>query len=291
MAIIECVPNFSEGGNLDTIAALRDAVCSVSSVTLMDYSADPFHNRSVFSFLGTAESLQEAVMRAVSVAAKRIDMRTHKGTHPCIGAADVIPFIPIKDTSMKDCVALAQNVGEAIADTLSIPVYLYGEAARCEAHRNLADLRRGGYEKLAKEIMTVRKPDFGPCILGSAGASAVGARDILIAYNIYLSGSDAAPAKKIARLIRESNGGLEGIKALGMMVNGMPQVSINITNYQKTSMKTVFDTVKDIAKTYDCKVLFSELIGLVPKDALSETSADALMIRDFSEKRILDFWM
>ena len=288
--VIECVPNFSEGRDWKTIEAIHESILSVSGCEVWDHSADTDHNRSVFTIAGTPEGLEEAAVRFTAAAAKLIDMRVHQGCHPCIGAADVIPFIPLKNADMQDCIALSEKVGSRIADELHLPVYLYAQSARTPAHKRLADIRRGGYSRLQAEIDSVpeRAPDLGPKVLPPAGGVSVGARDFLIAFNVYLDSSEVSPAKEIARRIRESSGGLPGVQAIGLLVNHQAQVSMNLLNYRKTSMKAVFEAISFHAAGMGARIDHSELIGMLPQDALRGTSAADLLIRDFSEDKIIE---
>ena len=275
--LIECVPNFSEGRDQTVIEAIRKAILEEGSCEVWDHSSDADHNRSVFTIAGTPRAVEEAVLRFTRTAAQLINMETHQGVHPCIGAADVIPFIPLLNASMDECIALSERVGERIAAELGLPVYLYARSARVPEHRRLADIRRGGYRTLKEAIHTDpdRAPDLGPRSLTPAGGVSVGARDFLIAYNVYLDTPDPAPAKRIAREIRESSGGFPGVQAIGLPVKGLAQVSMNLLDYKRSSMKDVF-------------TVFSELIGMIPRDALAGTGPDELLLRDFDKNRILE---
>ncbi len=288
--LIECVPNFSEGRDPEILEAIYRSIIEDGQCEVWDRSADIDHNRSVFTIAGTPAALEEAALRFTGTAAKLIDMETHEGVHPCIGATDVLPFIPLRNTSMEECITLSETVGSRIASELSLPVYLYANSARTAPHKRLADIRRGGYSCLKNVISTNpdRAPDFGPSCLSSAGGVSVGARDILIAFNVYLNTEDPAPAKKIARRIRESSGGFPYVQAIGLQVKRMAQVSMNLLNYRKTSMKDVFLSIRDDAAELGYGLLYSELIGLIPGDALSGTSPEELLISDFSESKIIE---
>lgn len=288
--LIECVPNFSEGRDPAVIDSIRQAIVFDDRVAFWNHSADADHNRSVFTFAGPSDAIEGAVMRAVRTAAELIDMETHEGVHPCIGAADVIPFIPLKNVSMEECVSLSEKVGKRIADELELPVYLYAKSAKVPGHRRLADIRRGGFSRLKQVISTDpdRAPDYGPKRLSSAGGVSIGARDLLIAYNVYLETNDKAKAQLIAKSIRESSGGFPGVQAIGLLVNGLAQVSMNLLNYRQTSMKTVFDAINEKAAQLGTRPHCSELIGMIPRSALAGTSAEELLLYNFSIEQIIE---
>lgn len=288
--LIECVPNFSEGRDPDIIRAIHRSILEDGQCEVWDHSGDPDHNRSVFTLAGTPEAVENAVLRFTRTAAELIDMETHGGVHPCIGATDVIPFIPLKNASMEECIALSEKTGKRIADELGLPVYFYAKSARTASHIRLADIRRGGYHKLKEVIGSQpdRAPDLGPRQLGPAGGVSIGARDFLIAFNVYLNTSDLYPAGQIARKIRASSGGLPGVQAIGLQVKGLAQVSMNLLDYRKTPMKAVFSAIMREADKLGCTPLYSELIGMLPRDALSGTSPDELLLRDFDSSRILE---
>lgn len=289
--LIECVPNFSEGTNPNIIKTIADAMINADdSVKMINIHSDKDHNRSVFTLIGSPQSIQEAAFRGIEKAAACINLNNHIGTHPRIGAADVIPFIPLRNTSMEDCIKVARDVGKRVGEELNIPVFLYGQAAICQDHSNLSDIRRGEYEKLRLLIGTDRAhtPDYGPLYIGQAGASAIGARDILIAFNIYLDTTDLHYAKIIAKSIRESSGGLPYVKALGMLVNNKAQVSMNLMNYRKTSIQTVFTRVKELAEDYGIRLHHSELVGCLPLEAMDGIHTEDILLFDFSQDRILE---
>ncbi|GIW71386.1 MAG: hypothetical protein KatS3mg102_0928 [Planctomycetota bacterium] len=289
--LVECVPNFSEGRRPEVIEAIAQAICSVPGVALLDRSMDPDHHRTVLTFAGRAEPVGEAAFRAAACAAARIDLRQHQGVHPRLGACDVIPFVPLGTTPMQRCVALAERVGERIGRELGIPVYLYGEAARVPARRELAPLRRGGLEGLAQRIGGELVPDFGPQRLHpSAGASAVGARWLLIAYNVELESEDLELARAIARQIREAGGGLAGVRALGLRLQSRAavQVSTNIVDFRKSSMARVFERVRELAAARGVAVRRSELVGLVPRAAVLGAARDALRLPELDASRVLE---
>ena len=288
--LIECVPNFSEGRDLSVIEAIRRSITENSNAEIWDHSADPDHNRSVFTIAGTPEAIENAVMSFTRTAAERIDMEKHEGVHPCIGATDVVPFIPLRNSSMEECIALSEKVGNRIAAELGLPVYLYARSAKIPAHKRLADIRRGGYH-LLKEVIGKepdRFPDFGPKHLTSAGGVSIGARDFLIAWNVYLDTSDPEPAKLIAREIRESSGGFPGVQAIGLPVKGLAQVSMNLLDFRRSSMKDVFLAIREKASALGYSPLYSELIGMLPRAALDGTSLEELMLKDFDSSRILE---
>lgn len=295
MKIVECVPNFSEGRRPEVIDQIAKVISAVKGVVFLDKEMDANHNRSVLTFIGPPEGVGLAAFRAAEKAAKLIDMTTHKGEHPRIGATDVVPFVPIQEVAMADCVAIAREVGKSIGEKLRIPVYLYEEAATRPERRNLANVRKGEFEGLRDElgVNPERKPDFGPDkIHPTAGATVVGAREILVAYNINLRSDNLEIAKRIARTIRESSGGLPYVKALGVMLersaSKIAQVTMNLTNYKVTPVKKVFDVVRAEASKYKVEILESELIGLAPQDAFKEASPQELLITNFNPKQIIE---
>lgn len=292
MPLIECVPNFSEGRRPEVIAAIRDAIASVDGVVMLDVSSDASHNRSVVTFVAPLENAVRAAFAGVKEAAARIDLTTHEGKHPRIGATDVVPFVPLEGATMDDCVALAKSLGARVAGELGIPVYLYERAASVPTRENLADVRRGEFEGLRTDIEDnpSRHPDFGPAMVHpTAGATAIGARPFLVAYNIYLGGAEhLAVAKQVARAVRQSSGGLPHVKALGLEVDGQAQVSMNLVDTESTSIARVFDTVKAEAEALGVSPTWSEIVGLVPERALLDTAAHHLLLRDFSLDRVLE---
>jgi glutamate formiminotransferase len=290
--LIECVPNVSEGRRSDVIAAMVEAVGRIPGVRLLDHSSDPSHNRSVFTLVGDSTGVADAVLALFERAVAAIDLRTHTGEHPRLGAVDVVPFIPIEGATMADCVALARRVGAEVAQRFGVPVYLYEEASTNPARKNLEDIRRGEFEGLAARMATADwAPDFGPAAPHpSAGASVVGARMPLIAFNVQLESADVSAARTIARSIRESSGGLPCVKALGLTLahRGVAQVSMNLTDYTRTSIQQVFDAIERQADALGLRIRDSELIGLIPAAALEGTSAAQLKLRDFSTSQILE---
>jgi glutamate formiminotransferase len=292
MSLIECIPNVSEGRRTEVVDGIAERLRGVPGLTLLDYSSDASHNRSVFTMVGNAESVQAGVMALFERALVDIDLRGHKGEHPRIGAVDVVPFVPIEAVSMADCVALAKRVGAAVAERFGVPVYLYEEAASQPSRRNLEDIRRGEFEGLAAKMQTPDwLPDFGPrAPHASAGASVIGARMALIAYNINLATDRIDVAKKIASAIRHSSGGYRFVKAAGFKLEdrGIVQVSMNLTNYEKTPIFRVFETVKREAARYGVSVLESEIVGLIPSAALLATAEYCLQIEGFKGEQVLE---
>jgi glutamate formiminotransferase len=283
MPLIECVPNVSEGRKSDTIRALAAALM-VPGIRLLDQSSDPSHNRTVYTFVGEPEQVQHAAIQLYEAAIERIDLRQHEGVHPRIGAVDVFPFVPMAGTAIGDCIALSRSTAELVATRFQVPVYLYEDAARRPERRNLADIRRGGLGDLERRMGEVAwLPDFGrPKLHPTAGATAIGARPILIAYNVNLDSDRIDVARRIASVIRESGGGFASVKAMGVRLGerGIVQVSMNLTDYKRTSMTTVFDVISREAAIDDVKVLESEIVGLVPADALPPDPAARLKLRD-----------
>jgi glutamate formiminotransferase / 5-formyltetrahydrofolate cyclo-ligase len=292
MALIECVPNVSEGRRRDVVDAIADAIRRTDGARLLDYSSDVSHNRSVFTLAGDATGVEQAVMAIYERALAAIDLRTQRGVHPRIGAVDVVPFVPIDDITMTECAALARRAGAAIAERFQIPVYLYEEAASSPTRKNLEDIRRGGFEGLAAKMASEGwTPDFGPAVPHpTAGASVVGARMPLIAYNINLATDRLDVAKKIAAAIRHSSGGHQHVKAMGVPLEnrGIVQVSMNLTNYAKTPIALVFEAVKREAARYGVNILESEIVGLVPAAAMAAADASYLQIKDFSNNQVLE---
>lgn len=289
--IVECVPNFSEGRRKEVVEAISRVIAG-AGVKILDIHMDADHHRSVITFAGEPHSVEEAAFRGIQTAARRIDMDTHHGEHPRIGAADVVPFIPVRGTTMDDCIAMARRLGERVARELDIPVYLYERAATRPERRDLTIIRRGEYEALKKEIATnpEREPDFGPKRVGKAGATAIGARQFLIAYNVNLATSDVQIAKDIARVIREKSGGLKSVKAKGFMLHSknIAQVSMNLTDYTITGMLTAFNAVKAEAEKRGVRVRESELVGLVPLDALTQVTSQALGLPGLSAQKVIE---
>jgi len=290
--VIECIPNVSEGRRPEVIAACAEAITSTPGVRLLDHSSDASHNRSVFTFAGDATGVERAVMALFERAVAAIDLRTHTGEHPRLGAVDVVPFVPIDGVTMAECVELAKKVGAAVAQRFAVPVYLYEEASTNPIRKNLEDIRRGEFEGLATKMATAGwAPDFGPSAPHpTAGASVIGARMALIAYNINLATDRLDVAKKIAAAIRHSSGGYRYVKAAGFTLTdrGIVQVSMNLTNYEKTPIFRVFETVKRECERYGVQILESEIVGLVPSAALNAAAEFYLQIAGFNPNQILE---
>ena len=290
-AIIECVPNFSEGRRQPVIDALASSVRTTPGVRLLDVQADPDHNRCVLTFVGGPEPVLTAAMEAVAVATKLIDMETHEGSHPRIGATDVVPLVPISGVDLAQCVLLARRLGAQIAERLAIPVYLYGAAATSAARANLADLRRGQYEGLKAEIgRPERAPDYGPARMHpTAGATVVGARLPMVAYNVYLKQADLKVARSIARRIRERDGGLPGVQAIGLEVeSGEVQVSMNLLDTTRTSIWRAFSEVARLAAAAGATVVRSEIVGLVTGAAVAGSLSEALSCPNLTSAQVLE---
>ncbi|AEU37483.1 glutamate formimidoyltransferase [Granulicella mallensis] len=289
--IIECVPNFSEGLDAGKLEAIIRAM-RVDGVHLLDWSRDADHNRSVVTIAGSPEAVVEAAVRGVGKAAQLIDLTQQTGVHPRIGAADVVPFVPVSGLSLVQCVMLARQAGMAIWRRFGVPVYFYEAAAARPDRVNLEDVRRGQFEGLLRESVkdATRRPDIGgPELHSTAGASAVGARKFLIAYNIYLQQPDVSLARAIAREIRASNGGLFGVKAMGVMANGRAQVSMNITDFQRTPMTKVHATVEEVAKRHGAEICEGEVIGLIPEEAYEPNAEWVRQTINFDpERKVLE---
>lgn len=289
--LIESIPNISEGRRQDVLDACRQAVSSVPGVTLLDFSSDEAHNRSVITLIGAPAPLKTAILALYDVAQAQIDLREHQGEHPRMGAVDVCPFVPIRHATMADCVALAKDVAASVAERWQIPVFLYEEAASAPHRRNLADVRRGEFEGLASKVAQAEwQPDYGPTAPhASFGATAVGAREPLVAYNINLNTGDLAVAKAIAKNVRGAAGGLAFVKAMGVMaVDGRAQVSMNLVNTAKTPIYRVFELVKIEAARYGVSIGGSEIVGLVPQAALLDTAAYYLQIENWDAQLVLE---
>jgi len=291
--LVECVPNFSEGRKTETIDALVAAIRSVPGVVLLDRQSDADHNRSVLTFIGPPEAVVEAAFRAAEEALHRIDLTTHRGEHPRVGATDVIPFVPIRGVTMEDCVHLARLVGRRLADELHIPVFLYEHAAKVPFRTRIEDIRRGSLEGLDERMRMNPEwtPDFGDAKLHrTAGATIVGARRILIAYNVNLATIDLDLAKAIALKVRASNGGLPSVKAVGidLKTRGCVQVSMNLTNYEETPVHAAFEAVKTEAAKRGVAIHSSEVIGLIPEAAVAQVAAHYLMLESFSMSQVLE---
>ena len=293
MKLIECVPNFSEGRRQDVIRSIADSIRSTPGVTLLDVESNQDHNRSVISFVGEPGPVKDAAMAAASKAVELIDLNKHKGEHPRMGAVDVVPFIPLSGSTMEDCIALARDFGRDLGAKLHIPIFLYEEAATVPERRNLADVRAGEFEGLKEKIGTdpSRKPDYGPeMIHPTAGATAVGAREVLIAYNVDLGTTDLGIAKRIAHELRSKDGGLAFVKALGFELKQrrLVQVSMNMTDYHQSQLFKAYELVKLFADRYGVPVVGSEIVGLTPMDALVDSAEFYLRLENFNREQILE---
>ncbi len=290
--LIESIPNISEGRDSAVVEKIVDAVRQARGCKLLEYSMDADHNRSVITYVGDKNAVKTASIEIAKRASELIDLRKHKGEHPRIGAVDVMPFVPIKNITKEDCISLSEEVGKEISEKLDIPVYLYEESARTPERKNLAEIRKGGFEGLNSKIKTAMwTPDFGRKEAHkSAGAIVVGARKPLIAFNIILDSDDLNLAKMISSEIRERDGGLKGVKALGMWLDtiGRAQVSMNLTDYTQTSMYDVFEQVKKKSKKYDIKILGTELIGLVPRNAVDEKRGEKIGMPAIDTAKIIE---
>ena len=292
--LVECVPNFSEGRDSGIVEAIAASIAAVDGVHLAGMEMDRDHNRSVITFMGSPEAVARGALEACGTARNLIDLRHHRGVHPRIGATDVIPFIPLSNCTMDDCVSLARDCGGEIGRSLGIPVYFYGHAATDARRRELPEIRRGGFEGLVGEMETNQDlaPDAGPGIVHvSAGATAVGVRDILVAYNVNLDTDDVRVARAIAQEVREKNGGLPGVRALGLLLPGrrLAQVSMNLTDYRRTDMARVFDAVTRLAEAEGVEVLESELVGLAPRAALGGVAPEDLRMEPLDPARFLEY--
>jgi glutamate formiminotransferase len=291
--IVECVPNFSEGRSAEVVARLVEAVETVDGALVLGTHVDADHNRSVITFVAPPETIIEAALSVVTRAAELIDLTTHAGQHPRMGACDVLPFIPVRGLSVEECVALAHQAGERIWNELNIPVYFYESAARRPERRNLADVRRGGFELLREQIASVaeRAPDVGEArVHPTAGACIVGVRPLLIAYNVTLNTKDIGVARRIARAVRERDGGLLHLKALGfeLETRGVVQVSMNLTSYERTNLHEAFEAVRREAARLGVEVIASEIVGLVPQAALFAAAAHFLQLENYSPELVLE---
>jgi glutamate formiminotransferase / formiminotetrahydrofolate cyclodeaminase len=288
--LVECVPNFSEGRDKTVVDAIVEAM-KMDGVYLLDREMDADHNRCVITLVGERKAVQEAAIRGVGKASELIDLNKHQGAHPRMGAADVVPFIPIEGVSVEDCVAMARQVGEEIWKRYQIPVYLYESAATTPERQNLENIRRGQFEGIRDEIATnpARRPDFGePRVHPTAGATVVGARKFLIAYNVFLNTPDVDIAKKVAKAVRFSSGGLRYVKGAGFLVRGLAQVSMNLTDFEQTPIHRVFEFVKREAARYGVNPVSSEIVGLIPKRALEQAAEWFLQVENFDSSLILE---
>lgn len=290
---IECVPNFSEGRDANTVSAIREAIASGPDAAVLDVTSDADHNRSVITFAGTHDGVAEAALRAIGRAAELIDLNRHKGVHPRVGSTDVAPFVPLDGSSLSECASVAEHVAEEAWRRFGVPTYLYEAAARRPERRALERVRQGGFELLRDEAKTnpARRPDFGgPGLHPTAGATIVGARDFLIAFNVNLKSADVTLARTIALRVRGSRSGLTGLKALGLFLpsRSLAQVSMNVTNVRITPLGVVFEAVEREARALGVDILESEIVGLVPRAALRDAPLDRMKIRDIARGVVLE---
>lgn len=288
--IVECIPNFSDARRPEVVNQIVAAVAAGQGIRILDTHSDTDHNRTVLTFVGEPTAVEEAAYQGIAKAAVLIDLNQHQGEHPRIGATDVVPFVPISGVTMTECVEMAKRLGKRVAEELKIPVFFYEEAAVRQDRRNLEDIRKGEFEGLKEVIVSdpYREPDLGPKALGTAGATVIGARQPLIAYNIYLTTSDVSIAEKIARRVRNSTGGFRFVKAMGVLVNGLAQVSMNLTNYKRSPMAQVTEFVRREAERYGTGIHHSELVGLIPEQALSNAAQYYLQLDAFDHDQILE---
>ncbi len=288
--LVECIPNFSEARRPEVVEKIVDSILSVPGVQILDRHSDLDHNRTVITYVGAPAAVEEAAFQAIAQASRLIDLNSHSGEHPRIGATDVVPFVPISEITMEACIEMARRLGKRVGSELSIPVYLYEDAATRPDRQNLENIRRGQYEGLKEDIKTnpERQPDFGPGQLGTAGATVIGARQPLVAYNVYLTTDDVNIAQKIAKAIRNSSGGLRFVKAMGILVNGRAQVSMNLTNFRQTPVFRVVELVRCESARYGVSIHHSELVGLIPQEALVDSAVWYLQLDEFLPEQILE---
>ncbi|MGI5922088.1 MAG: glutamate formimidoyltransferase [Syntrophomonadaceae bacterium] len=293
--LVECVPNFSEGRNLEVIQKIIAPFIATEGVKLLDYRPDKDHNRVVVTAMGEPASVKTAMVEACGAAIKEIDMRQHQGAHPRMGAVDVVPFIPIQDFSMEEAIVLAKDTAREMAERYKLPVFLYEKAATSPERENLTSIRKGEFEGWQEKIKLPEwKPDFGPCHLHpTAGATVVGARMPLIAFNINLNTNNLEIANQLAKCIRHISGGFRYCKAMGVELKdrGTVQVSINMTDYTRTPLYRVFETIKFEARRYGVEITGSEIIGLAPLEALTDSAAYYLRLEDFSRQQVIEYRM
>ncbi len=288
--IVECIPNFSEARRPKIVEEIIQSIEMVNGVKILDRHSDMDHNRTVVTIVGRLEAVEEAAFQAIAKAGELIDLDNHQGEHPRIGATDVVPFVPISGVTMVECVEMARRLGKRVGEQLKIPVYLYEEAATRPERTNLENIRRGQYERLKQEIgkKPEREPDFGPAQTTGAGATVIGARQPLIAFNVYLTTDDVSIANKIARAIRHSSGGLRYVKSMGVLVEGQAQVSMNLTNYRRTPMASVVEMIRREAHRYGVQVHHSELVGLIPNEAVVDAAVWYMQMDQFENEQILE---
>lgn len=288
--IVECIPNFSEARRPEVVTQILTALEAVPGVHILDHHSDLDHNRTVITLVGAPAAVEEAAFQAIARAAKLINLDEHTGAHPRLGATDVVPFVPISDVSMQECVEMARRLGKRVGSELSIPVYLYEEAATTPERTNLENIRRGQYEALKEElgVRPERNPDFGPTTITPAGATVIGARQPLIAFNVYLTTNDTSIAQKIAKAVRHSSGGMRFVKGMGVLVEGRAQVSMNMTNYRQTPLARVVELIRREAERYGVGIHHSELVGLIPQEALNDAATWYMQLDGFSTEQILE---
>ncbi len=287
--LVECVPNFSEGRRPEVVLEIVDALRR-PGVSVLDVESDADHNRSVVTLVGEPEAVLEAAWQGIGAAARLIDLDQHQGAHPRLGATDVVPFVPLRNMTMAECVALAQRLGQRVGSELQIPVFLYEAAATRPERINLADVRRGQYELLKTEIAAnpARTPDYGPSRVGPAGATIIGARAFLIAFNAYLNTTNVEIAKKVAKALRHSSGGLHFVKAMGLLVEGKAQVSMNLTDFMQTPIHRAVEMIRSEAARYGCVIERTELVGMIPQQALLDAAQWYLQIDNFTPEMVLE---
>ncbi len=287
--LVECVPNFSEGRRPEVVQEIVDALRR-PGVSVLDVESDADHNRSVVTLVGEPEAVLEAAWQGIAAAARLIDLDQHQGAHPRLGATDVVPFVPLRNMTMAECVALAQRLGQRVGSELQIPVFLYEAAATRPERINLADVRRGQYELLKTEIAAnqARTPDYGPSRVGPAGATIIGARAFLIAFNAYLNTTNVEIAKKVAKALRHSSGGLHFVKAMGLLVEGKAQVSMNLTDFMQTPIHRAVEMIRSEAARYGCVIERTELVGMIPQQALLDAAQWYLQIDNFTPEMVLE---
>ncbi|MEA5079303.1 MAG: glutamate formimidoyltransferase [Anaerolineaceae bacterium] len=288
--LVECIPNYSDARRPEVVSAILASIQAVKGVQILDRHSDLDHNRTVVTMIGSPAAIEEAAFQSIKKAAELINLDEHTGAHPRIGATDVVPFVPISDISMAECIEMARRLGKRVGEELDVPVYLYEEAATRPERQNLESIRKGQYEGLKEDVLynPERKPDFGPARLGTAGATVIGARHPLIAFNVYLTTNDISIAQKIAKAVRNSSGGLRFVKAMGVMVDGRAQVSMNLTNFRQTPIARVVEMVRREAERYGVGVQHSELVGLVPQEALVDAAVWYTQLDQFEPAQILE---
>ena len=288
--LVECIPNFSDARRPDVIEKIMQSISQVDGVHVLDKHSDQDHNRTVITFIGPPAAVEEAAFQSIKTAASLINLDEHVGEHPRIGATDVVPFVPITDINMVECVEIARRLGKRVGEELGIPVYLYEEAAARPERQNLENIRRGQYEALKEEMGKVaeRKPDFGPEKVGTAGATVIGARQPLIAFNAYLTTGDVTIAQKIAKGLRASTGGWRYVKAMGVLVEGRAQVSMNMTNYRQSPLGRVVESIRREAERYGVGIHHTELVGLIPQEALTDAAVWHLQLDTFKPDQVLE---